>query len=41
MAEKHFVITDKLVLPLPLLGEEDEEIEIYSFTYDPKHNTVP
>jgi predicted nicotinamide N-methyase len=41
MAEKHFVITDKLVLPLPLLGEEDEEIEIYLFTYDPKHNTAP
>jgi predicted nicotinamide N-methyase len=35
MAEKHMMIVDKLVLPLPLLGQEFEEVEVYVFAGDP------
>jgi len=31
MEEKHMIVLDKLVLPLPLLGQEAEEIEVYLF----------
>ena len=36
MAEKHMMIVDRLVLPLPLLGQESEEVEVYVFAGDPK-----
>lgn len=31
MAKEHMVVLDKLILPLPLLGQEAEEIELYLF----------